>query len=122
MLSEVILYHLAKTWPKGVLKRYSMLGDDVTSVDYNVNYALKKQYIKKAMNGLPVDFYGKKVLEIGSGHGGITVFLAVNGASEVVGIDLNIFHLEIARNSRQSGKSGLYFNAFKSSVFRNERL
>lgn len=41
--------------------------------------------------------FDKDVLEIGCGHGEISCFLAAAGARSVVGIDLNVAHLEYAR-------------------------
>jgi 2-polyprenyl-3-methyl-5-hydroxy-6-metoxy-1,4-benzoquinol methylase len=95
-ISELILYNLAKRWPSPVAEQKQELGIDPTSDEYNLNYAMKKQFMRYIYSGFPCSFYQKKVLEIGCGHGGISTFLAVNGASEVVGIDLNTFHLDIA--------------------------
>lgn len=45
----------------------------------------------------PIDFAGKRVLEIGSGHGALCVAAAEAGAREVVGIDLDRERIDFAR-------------------------
>lgn len=100
-ISENLLYQLAKRWPSPVTEQKKQLGIDPTSDEYNMNYAMKKQFMRYIRSGFPYNFYQKKVLEIGCGHGGISTFFAVNGASEVVGIDLNTLHLEIANKFKK---------------------
>ena len=101
-IPTLILYKLASNWPKGILKIYSGLGEDVTDDNYHLNYALKKQFKVMVRRGVKFDFWGKEVLEIGCGHGGISTHLALNGAKRVVGIDLNTHHLEIANQFKES--------------------
>jgi ubiquinone/menaquinone biosynthesis C-methylase UbiE len=96
MIRENILYFLASRWSSPMVKEYAITGVDTSSDEYHLKYALYKQYLYKANQGFPFDFYAKRILEIGCGHGGISVFLAVNGAKEVCGIDINTYHLSIA--------------------------
>ncbi len=96
-IAENILYRLAKGWKSPVAKQKTELGENPDSDEFHLNYAMKKQFLRCSSTGFPYDFYQKKVLEIGCGHGGISTFLIVNGAKEVTGIDLNTFHLDIAR-------------------------
>jgi ubiquinone/menaquinone biosynthesis C-methylase UbiE len=97
-LAENILYWLAKHWPSPVEKTHSaLLGKDASSGEYHLNYALHKQFLEKARGGAGFSIYGKNILEIGCGHGGISVFLGLNGAEQVVGIDLNTTNLGHAK-------------------------
>lgn len=100
-ISSTILSRLARHWPSPVKKQYDYLGTDSSTEDYHFRYALHRQYLLKVKTGVHQDFFNKKVLEIGCGHGGISVFLAVNGAREVHGIDINTKHLEIAERFKE---------------------
>lgn len=102
MISEQILYWLAKRWPSPVKKKDMVLGEDPNSDEYLINYAQKIQYASKVRNGIGLEIENKQVLEIGCGHGGIATFFAVNGAMAVVGIDLNVNNLRIANLFRES--------------------
>jgi ubiquinone/menaquinone biosynthesis C-methylase UbiE len=95
-LSESILYRLAKSWPSPVKGRQKRLQGDPSSDEYLINYALLYQFDEKVRKGIGFDIRGKRILEIGCGHGGITCFMAINGASRAVGIDINTRNLEIA--------------------------
>lgn len=78
------------------IERYKSIWDhghpgvkaEVGAEDFELQYALM-QIRNKVVNGIEIDLLKKKVLEIGCGHGGICVYAAMNGASEVVGIDLS---------------------------------
>lgn len=94
-ISATILYNIAKRWPSPVPERAN-LGKEINSSDYRKNYAFQKQYLTKIKKGFKHDFMNKKVLEIGCGHGGISLFLAVNFAEEVIGIDINTENLAVA--------------------------
>ncbi len=50
------------------------------------------------LNGEP-DFTGKKILDIGCGHGSLCVYLASKGAKQVIGIDTDQRHIDFARNN-----------------------
>lgn len=95
---ENILYQLAKRWPSPTTQSHnSPLGEDIGSDAYHFNYALQKQFQEKVRSGAGFSVSGKSILEIGCGHGGISVFLGLNGAEKVVGIDLNTANLAHAR-------------------------
>lgn len=96
MMSEQILYWLACRWPSPVKKNDEILGEDPTSDEYLLNYARKIQYASQVRFGVGLEIENKRVLEIGCGHGGIATFFAVNGATTVAGIDLNVTNLRIA--------------------------
>jgi ubiquinone/menaquinone biosynthesis C-methylase UbiE len=106
-VGEKLLYTLSKRWPSPVKERESKLGEYPTSEQYLLNYALHAQYLQKLKQGVSFNFHDKEILEIGCGHGGITCFLAVNGAKKVVGIDLNTRHLEIAKKFANRFSFGL---------------
>lgn len=59
------------------------------------------QFSNKIKNGLKIDVFGKKVIEIGCGHGGICVFASLIGAPKVIGIDLSDEALIAARNFKK---------------------
>jgi ubiquinone/menaquinone biosynthesis C-methylase UbiE len=93
---EYLLYNLAKRWPSPIKLLQDELGGDPASEEYQMNYAYK-QFDGKVCNGIGFPVRNKKIVEIGCGHGGISIFLALNGAIEVIGIDLNTQDLSIAR-------------------------
>lgn len=93
-ISEKILYSLSKRWDAPI--RALTVDEGLTGEEYHLAYAMKMQYGTCVRNGIKTDFRGKEILEIGCGHGGITCFLAMNGAKKVVGIDLNTYNLGIA--------------------------
>jgi ubiquinone/menaquinone biosynthesis C-methylase UbiE len=95
MTSRLIVI-LSKYFRKTQQRKYAFSKKRMDGDEYNIDYALYKQYLMRVKNGYPYDFFGKRVLEIGCGHGGIAVFLAVNGAESVLGIDLNTKHLHAA--------------------------
>lgn len=93
-IATKILFWLSKKWT--AQQRPLVSGKGLTGEAYHMAYAMKMQYRPCLMNGIKTDFQGKEILEIGCGHGGITCFLALNGAKRVVGIDLNTYNLNIA--------------------------
>jgi ubiquinone/menaquinone biosynthesis C-methylase UbiE len=98
-IAESLLYHLSKRWPAP--KRPLKADGTLIGEAYHLDYALKMQYQACVRNGIIADIQGKEILEIGCGHGGITCFLALNGAKRVVGIDLNTYNLSIAEKFRE---------------------
>lgn len=66
-----------------------------------MNYAIKNQYLHKVVNGVSVDIWDKSIVEIGCGHGGISLYMAMNGAKRVVGVDLNTKNLGHARTLKK---------------------
>jgi SAM-dependent methyltransferase len=64
---------------------------EVGTIEYGVGYG-RSQFLHRVREGagsLTPSLWGKDVLEIGCGHGGISCYLAAVGARSVVGIDLN---------------------------------
>ncbi len=106
-VNENVLYWLAKRWPSPIQRQKKQLGTDASSREYNINYALFQQYDLKVKTGIPQDIRNKDILEIGCGHGGISTFMAINGARNVVGIDLNTFHLDIANEFKSQTEQRL---------------
>lgn len=45
------------------------------------------------------NFFGKKILDIGCGHGSLCVYMASKGAKQVIGIDLDQQRIEFANNN-----------------------
>lgn len=97
-LADFVLYSIAKRWPLPNAVTRNARGTEARpgTVEYARAYALR-QFNGKVVGGVGAAVWGKQVLEIGYGHGGISCFLAVAGAQRVVGIDLNVDHLGAAR-------------------------
>lgn len=119
MIRENILYFLAKHWPAPMAKDYVQTGMESLTEEYHLNYALYKQYLYKVNHGFPFNFFEKRVLEIGCGHGGICIYLALNGAKEVYGIDINSFHLSIADKFRKQTEMRLRLTESLPVNFKN---
>lgn len=49
--------------------------------------------------GQTPDFTGKSVLDFGCGHGALSVDIALKGATEVVGVDLDLHRVDFARHN-----------------------
>lgn len=94
-LSDYLLYQLAKRWPSPVRAMNTRIGAQPGSAEYAFGYAVD-QFNGCVIRGLRTSVYGKEVLEIGCGHGGISCFLAAAGAVRVLGIDLNTDNLQVA--------------------------
>lgn len=78
-------------WDKGNPKLETQLG----SMEGEFSYALMT--IKnKTQKGIGVDIFNKDVMEIGCGRGGICIFMAMNGANKVTGVDISTEALETA--------------------------
>ena len=95
-LSDYFLYRLAKKWPSPMARLTRELKAEPGTEAYDMAYA-QRQFDWKVRSGMLREVTGLDVLEIGSGHGGISCFMAAVGARSVVGIDLNTKHLEFAR-------------------------
>lgn len=103
-LGGALLSMIATVWPDPSAKRKRVLGTDPTSESYHQAYAVR-QFMSKVSSGMRVQalppLWGKEVLEVGCGHGGISCYLASIGAARVVGIDLAEDRLRYARELRE---------------------
>ena len=88
-ISESILYYLSNKWPDNIATRNKPDFKKLSKNERNYRYALDVQFKSKVKTGVQHEFIDKNILEIGCGHGGISLFYAVNGAREVTGIDIN---------------------------------
>ncbi|MDO9373814.1 MAG: class I SAM-dependent methyltransferase [Ferruginibacter sp.] len=120
-LTEKILESIAGKWkaPPVIINTTSK-PKEPNSMEFNLDYALNKQYLLKFKNGFPYDIMGKKILEIGCGQGGISTFLAVNGASYVIGTDINTFHLEVADQFKNKIQNELKIDLSDRLLFKVE--
>ena len=103
--AAAFLSALASVWRNPVAARDERLGSEIGSVEYERAYT-RDQFMSRVVNGFPLGrelplLFGKEVLELGCGHGGVTCYLAGLGAKRVVGIDINTENfshgLELAR-------------------------
>ena len=94
-VSDYLLYRLARNWPSPTAKLHLEFGAEPGTEAYDMAYA-QRQFDWKVRNGMLREVTGLDVLEIGTGHGGIACYMAVVGAKNVVGIDLNTKHLAFA--------------------------
>ncbi len=111
-----LLDALASIWPSPLRAQIKRIGADPWTEEYALGYTTE-QFMTKVWHGIRVGtamppLWGKTVLEIGCGHGGITCYLAAIGAKRVVGIDLNVDHVLYGRRlaaeiARQSGRPPL---------------
>jgi ubiquinone/menaquinone biosynthesis C-methylase UbiE len=95
-ISDYALYRLAKNWPSPMARLTKELAAEPGTEAYDMAYA-QHQFDWKVRNGIMREMTGLDVLEIGAGHGGISCYMAAVGAKSVVGLDLNVKHLEFAR-------------------------
>ncbi len=95
-ISDYALYRLAKNWPSPMARLTKELAAEPGTEAYDMAYA-QHQFDWKVRNGILREMTGLDVLEIGAGHGGISCYMAAVGAKSVVGLDLNVKHLEFAR-------------------------
>lgn len=99
-LSLRVLNALVDVWPNPMDARNKRMQGTLGSVQFAKAYG-EDQFMKRATAALGLHFplpplWGKDILELGCGHGGISCFLASLGARKVVGIDVNTEHLKIA--------------------------
>src|SRR6187549_717021 len=95
-ISDYALYRLARNWPSPRARLTKELAAEPGTEAYDMAYA-QHQFDWKVRNGILREMTGLDVLEIGAGHGGISCYMAAIGAKSVVGLDLNVKHLEFAR-------------------------
>ncbi|MEX0679279.1 MAG: methyltransferase domain-containing protein [Pirellulales bacterium] len=95
-LSDYVLYRLAKNWPSPIANLTEEFNAEPGTDAYNMAYA-QHQFDWRVSRGMLRSVTGLDVLEIGSGHGGISCFMAAVGARSVVAIDLSTRDLQFAR-------------------------
>ncbi len=115
-LGSALLDMLASVWPSPMRQQVKRLGAEPCSEEYARGYTVE-QFMSKVWHGMRLGnamppLWGKTVLEIGCGHGGITCYLAAIGAKRVVGIDLGVEHVLYGERlaseiARQSGRDPL---------------
>ncbi len=99
-IGEHLLIWLSRRVDSPMRLRDIELGSsDVESEDYNRKYVIS-QFNTHVKNGALVSVYGKDVLEIGCGHGGLCYFYKAAGAKRVVGIDINQENLQFAKEMK----------------------
>src|SRR5262245_30114002 len=106
-----LLDGVASLWPSPTAARTARLGAAPGTRESGRAQVLE-QFMNKVRFGSPLGvdmppLFGKDVLEIGCGHGGITCYLACLGARRVLGIDVNTAHVEYGRELAQSISEGL---------------
>jgi len=87
-ISEKILLKVVKKWKSAWDKGHPEITEGAKSDEHEMQYAYF-QLFSKIKNGIKVNMYSKKVLEIGCGQGGICLYAALNGAKQVIGIDVS---------------------------------
>src|SRR5688572_17656953 len=92
-LSGRVLSALADIWPSPVRHQDERIGGVPGDDEYGRAYA-RRQFMRRVCWGLGIDLtlpplWGKDILDIGCGHGGMSCYLATAGARRVLGIDLN---------------------------------
>jgi 2-polyprenyl-3-methyl-5-hydroxy-6-metoxy-1,4-benzoquinol methylase len=89
-------------------------GTKLNAADANHDRAYTMMQIRnKVVNGLGVSIFEKDVLEIGCGRGGICIYMAMNGAKSVTGIDLSEHALLIANDIKKEFSDKDLFNEQK---------
>lgn len=61
---------------------------EICSEEHELEYAMN-QIKQKTIRGIGIDVMEKDILEIGCGHGGISIYLSMNGARTVKAIDIS---------------------------------
>lgn len=95
-----LLNTIVTAWPSPKEKEKKKFNAEPGTLEYAKAYG-KEQFVARMRRGLgsslPIqELWGKRALEIGCGHGGITCFLGCMGAT-TTGIDLNTTNLELGR-------------------------
>lgn len=71
---------------------------DKNRTDTSFQEGFKETKIFFSRFGDKINFRGKKVMDVGCGLGSTCIYLAINGAEEVVGIDINKHSIEFAKS------------------------
>lgn len=96
-LHERLLYYLVNRYQSEWSHGHPGISSEAGTPEHELEYAML-QLGNKIRNGLGYSTYGKTVVEIGCGHGGICVFAALCGAKEVWGLDVSFEALATARD------------------------
>jgi SAM-dependent methyltransferase len=72
--------------------------------------------------GIPLQFAGKRVLDVGCGHGATCIYLAQHGAARVVGLDIDERRLTFARERLASAYPHLSERVTFESSLREEQF
>jgi ubiquinone/menaquinone biosynthesis C-methylase UbiE len=99
-INELLLYFIAKKYKSEWDNGNPQLKNKAGTLENEFEYAMF-QFKSKVINGINIDVYQKRVVEIGCGHGGICVFASMNGAKEVIGTDLSDEALNIANEFKK---------------------
>lgn len=102
----LLLDALATLYPNPSAKKHRRRGRKPGDPGYGDAYA-RDQFMQKVRHGSPAGagfppLFGKDVLEIGCGHGGISCYLAAIGANRVLGIDLDLSRVEFGQRLAES--------------------
>lgn len=100
-IQSAILDLIASFWPSPVAAQMARIGANIGTAEYERGYAMD-QFMQRVRHGIPSveipPLWGRRVLEIGCGHGGVTCYLACLGARQVVGIDINAEHMSVGQD------------------------
>lgn len=95
-VAEWLAYQLIRRCPPVRRGATSRIAHPAGSAAFERAYS-QDQFDRVVRNGVLVAVEGLDVLELGCGHGGICVAIALLGARSVVGVDINKENLERAR-------------------------
>lgn len=100
-VAATVLEQLVRVWPDPTRKMTERFGAAPETDEYNRRYT-EEQFLNGVWFGSPLarempPVWGKRVLEIGCGHGGICCYLATLGAKSVTGVDLRADHIAFGR-------------------------
>ena len=80
--------------------------DELVALRYFEAQVIESEKYWRRLNGRP-DFSGKVVLEIGCGHGALSIDAAISGAQRVIGLDLMSSRIAFARRIVAEGYPNL---------------